>query len=289
MLGQNEFGVIQDLTLRFEPPGSVTHPMPFPSSIAYRSNHGCVSWIGVRAQAGAELNSFLAGPVATRLDDVSATDELRGHLRGLGLTGMGQKTLEEVLDAQVPEERDWAAGEALAEAFLEARHEVVLPWNNERDRRNPFGSLPGADIVGFQRDGDSHRLALGEVKCSSEAKWPPQVMNGRSGLAHQLDTLASDLGIIHQLLSWLLFRVKGTPYAAAFNAACRRYFNSERRDLALFGVLVRDQDAQEADLRNRGRKLGTNLQVPTSCHLIALYLPWPIKQLPGVIRPGGGG
>ncbi len=67
---------------------------------------------------------------------------------------MGQAALEEVLSAEVPETRDWAAGEALAEAVLEAHHDVVLPWNIERDKRNPFASLPGAGIVGFQRDGD---------------------------------------------------------------------------------------------------------------------------------------
>ena len=201
---------------------------------------------------------------------------------------MGQDALAEVLAAEVPETRDWAAGEALAEAVLEEHHDVVLPWNTERDKRNPFASLPGADIVGFQRDGNSHRLALGEVKCSSEAQWPPQVMSGRSkGLGHQLDTLASNLGTICQLLKWLLPRVKRTGHEGAFNQACTRYFNSERRDVALFGVLVRDQEAREADLLARGSSLGGRLQGPTRCSLLALYLPWPISRLPEFIRQGG--
>lgn len=262
--------------------------MPFLTQSAYQSTHGCVSWQGERALAGDALNEFLGGPVAARLTDSESGDELRSHLRGLSLTGMGNHALEEVLAADVPEERDWAAGEALAEAVLEEHHNVVLPWNTERDKRNPFASLPGADIVGFQRDGDSHRLALGEVKCSSEAQWPPQVMSGRSGgLGHQLDTLASNLGTICQLLKWLLPRVKRTPHEGSFNNACTRYFNSERRDLALFGILIRDQDAREADLQARGRSLSGSLQTPTRCHLIAFYLPWPISQLPLAIQQGG--
>lgn len=262
--------------------------MTFPSKTVYSFTHGCVSCQGEFALDGDELGSFLRGPVAARFSDAEGGDELRSHLRGLDLTGMGQQALEEVLDADVPERRDWAAGEALAEALLEAHHDVVLPWNTERDKRNPFASLPGADIVGFQRDGNSHRLALGEVKCSSEAQWPPQVMSGRSGgLGHQLDTLASNLGTICQLLKWLLPRVKKTPHEGSFNNACERYFNSGRQDLALFGVLVRDQEAKETDLQARGSILGGRLQLPTRCHLIALYLPWPISQLPVAIQQGG--
>lgn len=262
-------------------------PLSFPSKTAYDSTQGCVVWQGECADDGDELTAFIQGSVAARLHDTESNEELHGHLRGLSLTGMGQETLEAVLAAEVPETRDWAAGEALAEAVLEAHHDIELPWNNERDKRNPFASLPGADIVGFQRDGGSYRLALGEVKCSSEANWPPQVMYGRSGMIHQLENLANDLGTVYQLLRWLLPRVKGTSYQAAFNTACTRYLNSGRRDLALFGILVRDQMPQDADLRARGQNLADKLAAPTRCCLIALYLPWPIAQLPQIIGQGG--
>lgn len=121
--------------------------------ILYQSADGCVSWQGESARDGETLNDFLQGPVAARLNDAEGSEALSEHLRGLSLTGMGQDALRAVLDAEVPETRDWAAAEALAEAVLEAHHEVVLPWNTERDKRNPFASLPGADIVGFQRIG----------------------------------------------------------------------------------------------------------------------------------------
>lgn len=256
--------------------------------LAYQSGQDCVSWQGHCAQQGDAFDAFLQGAVAARLNDAEGHAEFTEHLRGLSLTGMGQEALEEVLAAEVPETRDWAAGEALAEAVLEAQHDVVLPWNTERDKRNPFASLPGADIVGFQRDGDSHRLALGEVKCSSEAQSPPQVMSGRSGMTHQLDTLASNLATLCQLLKWLLPRVKGTEHETAFNNACTRYFNSANRDLVLFGVLIRDQAVRETDLQARGRTLAGRLQAPSCCRLLALYLPWPIAQLPARVGQGGG-
>ncbi|RTZ72012.1 MAG: hypothetical protein DSZ02_10290 [Gammaproteobacteria bacterium] len=254
---------------------------------AFHSLESCVSWQGEQIQDGQELVKFLQGPVAARLNDNEGNQVLTDHLQGLSLTGMGQKALDEVLAAEVLETRDWAAGEALAEAVLEAEHEVVLPWNTERDKRNPFASLPGADIVGFQRDGDSHRLALGEVKCSSEVKSPPQVMSGRSGMTHQLEELTKDLGKIYTLLGWLLPRVKGTDHEPAFDEACTRYFNSQRRDLVLFGILVRDRVPSESDLKARGRHLASHLEEPTRCCLIALYLPWPVAQLPQVIGQGG--
>jgi len=254
---------------------------------AFHSSEGRVSWQGQQAEDNQEWAEFLQGPVAARLNDDEGSQTLIDHLQGLSLTGMGQKALEEVLAAEVPETRDWAAGEALAEAVLEAEHDVVLPWNTERDKRNPFASLPGADIVGFQRDGNSHRLALGEVKCSSEDRSPPQVMNGRSGMTHQLDELTKDLGKIRTLLGWLLPRVKGTDHKPAFDEACTRYFNSGRRELVLFGVLVRDRVPRESDLKARGRHLASHLAEPAHCCLIALYLPWPIKQLPQAIDQGG--
>ena len=262
-------------------------PILLPSEIVYQSAQGCVTWQGECTQVGDELTAFLQGPVAARLQDAEGGEALHDHLRGLSLTGMGQEILAAVLAAEVSETRDWAAGEALAEAVLEAHHSVELPWNNERDKRNPFASLPGADIVGFQRDGDSHRLALGEVKCSSEAKWPPQVMYGRSGMIHQLESLANDLGTIYQLLLWILPRVKRSEHELAFNSACTRYLNSGRRDLALFGILVRDQEARETDLMARGHHLAGSLNAPTCCSLIALYLPWPIEQLPQAVGQGG--
>ncbi len=256
----------------------------------FYSKEGSVSWEGKRALDSEELIEFLQGPVASRLNDEEGEQAFTEHLYSLSLTGMGQKTLEEILETKGSEMRNWAVGEALAEAVLERDYNVIFPWNMVRDKRNPNASLPGADIVGFQKQGNSFRLALGEVKSSSESKSPPQVMyNSKSGMVHQLEKLTEHNEIIDQLMKWLLHRVKKTEYELAFNIACVRYFDSGLRDLVLFGVLVRDQKPRESDLKIQGSQLASSLEEPTHCHLIALYLPWTIDKLPQAIEQEGVG
>ncbi len=235
-----------------------------------------------------DLLTFLKTEVAERLNDQQANEDLKEHLQGLELTGMGKASLELVLNSQIPEERSWAVGEALAEAYLTKFHGVLFPWNMERDKRNPKGSLPGADIVGFIQTQDGYRFALGEVKSSSELKYPPQVMSGRSGhMGHQIDELAKNCSTICQLLKWLYPRVKGNEFLASFNKACEAYFNSGNSEVSLFGVLIRDTMPNANDLSARGVALGQDLNKPTQCILLALYLPWKLDSLLEKVNIGG--
>ena len=261
--------------------------LPF-SNIAYENNHQCVSWAGLICEENEHFSDFLTNKASNRFDDTEGSTEFRTYLNGLELTGLGKTALTAVLQADQPEERAWAAGEALAEAFLEEDKGVVFPWNMERDKRNPFGSLPGADIVGFIGENENCRFALGEVKSSSESNCPPQVMSGRSGhMGHQLDTLANDLTKICQLLKWLLPRVKNTSHQTSYDTASISFFNSNNKSVAIFGVLIRDTSADEKDLFARGSALRNKFTLPTTCNLIAIYLPWSISELPTKIRNGG--
>lgn len=254
----------------------------------YEEDHNCVSWSGLQCEDTEQFSVFLNKNVLNRLDDGIGDEEFRHHLDGLALTGLGQESLAAVLNAEHSEERTWAAGEALAEAFLEEKHHVSFPWNMERDKRNPLGSLPGADIIGFIGEDAECCFALGEVKSSSEKKYPPQVMSGRSGhMGHQLDKLANNLTTICQLLKWLLPRVKDTPYQEKFSNAATCFFNSGNKQVVLFGILIRDTQITSNDLSTRGIELGNKLSSPATCQLIALYLPWEIKQLVSKIRKGG--
>ncbi|MBW2690099.1 MAG: hypothetical protein JRC99_09230 [Deltaproteobacteria bacterium] len=257
-------------------------------NIEYNGGHSCVSWQGISLGDGDELNAFMQKEVANRLNDIPGRDEFRSHLRGLALTNMGIESLEAVLNAEIPEERDWAVGEALAEALLIHSHMVVFPWNMERDKRNAKGSLPGADLVGFLPLDSGFRLALGEVKTSGEKKYPPQVMSGRSGhLGHQIDNLARNMGTIYQLLKWLHPRCKGTEHQDAFDQSVSLYLNSGNKAASLFGVLIRDTAPNELDLRGRGNALARTVFHPASCELIAVYLPCKIADLPSQIEQGG--
>ncbi len=251
----------------------------------------CVRWKGVHLKAGDALLNFLRTTVASRLNDAQGKADFAAHLDGLELTGMGRETLAEFLEADVPEERSWAAGEALSEAILMESCQVVFPWNMERDKRNEHGSLPGADIVGFIPHNGGFRLVFGEVKTSGEKKHPPQVMSGRSGsggLAEQLETLAHNRGRILKLLEWLHPRCKNTEFQKHYDDSLKCYFEAGGKDAALFGILIRDTAPNALDLQARGQSLAKKLVKPTSCELVALHLPCPVNKLIGMINGEAG-
>ncbi len=257
------------------------------ATISYEDQNRQVSWRGLSVADGDGFNEFMTNDVASRLYDEEGTTEFEAHLRSLANTGFARDSLNDILAAEIPEERDWAVGEAIAEAYLEREHEITWPWNMERDKRNPKASLPGADLVGFKIDGDDVRLVLGEVKTSTDGQTPPGVMSGRSGMTHQIDNLASDLSLICQLLKWLLPRCKGTDHETAFNAAIGLFLDSGNKAVALFGVLIRDTQPNALDLQARGQTLAGSLQAPTTCQLIAVYLPCAITDLPARVSGGG--
>ena len=256
------------------------------SSLCYEGAQGQVNWRGLQPGDDDAFDAFLCSEVEARLHDREGADDFEVHLRGLANTGFKRDSLGAILAAEVPEERDWAIGEAMAEAHLQQAHDVVWPWNMERDKRTPKASLPGADLVGFQVEGDVVRLALGEVKTSSDKKTPPNVMSGRGGMKHQLDELAQNLTLIGQLLKWLQPRCRGTAHEPSFDSAVGLLLESGNRAVALFGVLIRDIQPDELDLSARAKTLAGSLQNPTRCQLIALYLPCTVADLP--TRMSGG-
>ncbi|MFA0813062.1 hypothetical protein [Microbulbifer epialgicus] len=255
--------------------------------VVYSGGDEGIVWAGLALSECEDFESFLCGRVAERLNDQEGEFNFQQHLAGLVTTGFESECLQEILDATVPEARDWAVGEAIAEAWLEWRSGVVWPWSSERDKKTPLASLPGADLVGFVRQGEEFRLALGEVKSSSDKKCPPNVMTGSKGMTQQLERLAVDRTLHSQLIRWLLPRCQGTEFEEAFNEAVKLFLRSRARDISLFGVLIRDVNPDEADLKRRGQKLSSLLTSPTTCELLALYLPCPISDLPGRIQQGG--
>ena len=256
-------------------------------NICYEGLYRQVSWQGINIAQEVAFESFLMNDVVSRLHDEEGTCEFETTLRSLASTGFANENIDKILAAEIPEERDWAIGEAIAEAYLSLYHNVTWPWNMERDKRTPKASLPGADLIGFEIQNGLVSLALGEVKTSSDPNAPPNVMNGRSGMQHQLNRLASDLGLIYQLLKWLLSRCKGTQHETYFREAITRFVDSGNKAIALFGVLIRDTTQNELDLQGRANSLAATLDEPTTCKLIALYIPCSIAELPKRITESG--
>ncbi len=84
----------------------------------YEDQDTSVSWLGQSFSNSDDLISFLRTKVRARLDDIEGKEDLRNHIAGLALTGMGKKSLAAMLEAENPQKPAWAGGEALAEAYL---------------------------------------------------------------------------------------------------------------------------------------------------------------------------
>src|SRR5690242_4611067 len=98
-------------------------------SSEYSNQNRQVLWQGVSIAEGNRFQSFIINEVASRLYDEEGTTEFETHLRGLASTEFARDNLREILNAEIPEERDWAIGEAMAEAYLTLKHNITWPWN----------------------------------------------------------------------------------------------------------------------------------------------------------------
>ncbi|MBN1335619.1 MAG: hypothetical protein JXB39_06635 [Deltaproteobacteria bacterium] len=255
-----------------------------PAAVRYEGEDGCASWAGYVVDDEGAFRSFVQGPVAERARDEEAQEDFEEELLALATTGVETAFLARFF-AAVPEEKDWEVGEALAESILteDTGREVIFPWNESRDRKTPQASLPGADLVGFCRDASGFALLFGEVKTSSDAGSPPQVMYGRSGMAWQLEAEATRLDVQHALLRWLRLRCLTPALLTVYQEAVTRYLRSSGKDILIIGVLLRDTPCTERDIQSRARYLAGTLCVPTRVEIMAWYLPVAISEWPDLL------
>lgn len=122
------------------------------SGIQYKGNEGIASWEGRYVDDAKRFGRFVKETVGPRITDEELSFE--AELRGLASTGMATEFVEKMLKS-LPQSEDWKIGEAFAECALQydSGREIHWPWNNIRDQRTPRASLPGADLVGFYREG----------------------------------------------------------------------------------------------------------------------------------------
>lgn len=260
------------------------------SKVSYSATAGSASWEGRHVEDVEHFVSYVQQVVASRVADAETSFE--AELRGMATTGMESEFIENFLK-EVPEPIDWEVGEALAECALRTGEcalrtgpecEVHWPWNTVRDRRAPRASLPGADLVGFYRNGDTVLLLLGEIKTSSDVETPPNVMYGESGMNWQLHEAARRLDIQHYLIRWLYFRCTTVLHKWLYEKAIERYIKSLGKELLIVGVLIRDTVPNERDLKSRARALAKTHPTPTRIEFIAWYLPVPIQEWPNLLK-----
>lgn len=251
-----------------------------PYNVCFSQTQGCVTWEGKHVVDAAEFNTYLRGPVRSRLIDQESSQRFESDLRALATTGMAATTLEQILMAAAADPEPWQVGEALAECLLEEERGAKWPWNMERDKRTPKASLPGADLVGFIGTSLGTQLLVGEVKTSDDLNRPPAVMYGRSGMVNQLDTLANNCRIHFCLVKWLYHRCRNTDFWVLYEEAVRNYLSSGGRAFVMFGLLMRDTSPHDLDLKHRAVGLAGVVVAPTRMELNAWYLPTPISRWP---------
>ena len=218
-----------------------------------------------------ELDDAIGGPVASVLFDDEGKTHLEEILSGLAETSFAQEGVRRVL-ADPDDVEDWRVGEAIGEAYLTEHRSCRFPWPDARDERKRRSSLPGADLVGLGIDSDGDCFAFGEVKTSSEERYPPGAMYGRTGLKQQLEDLRDSRSIRDRLVLYLAHRAVGTTWQERFRNAGRRYFDNDA-DVQLFGFLVRDVEPNRDDLRVRVGVLAVGRPQGMRIELLALYLP----------------
>jgi hypothetical protein len=218
-----------------------------------------------------ELNSGIADPISATVFDDAGHADIAGLLDSIVSTDFDGTELKKSLSTPT-EPESWRVGEAIAETYLVQHRQCQFPWPDGRDSRKSGSSLPGADLVGFRHDGHSHAFAFGEVKTSSENKYPPGAMYGSTGLKQQLEDLRDVESIRVDLVRYLAFRAKDVPWKTAFIEAVQRY-SENKADIAVYGILVRDVTPHLDDLRARMTALGISPPHGMNIELIAIYLP----------------
>jgi len=221
-----------------------------------------------------ERDAALKGPVRDLIEDAEGKAQIKGLLDSITLTDFQKQNLEGILNA-TPESEDWRIGEAFAEVYLTTHKRCLFPWPVGRDERKARSSLPGADLVGIQETDHARlpfRFAFGEVKTSSDGKYPPSVMKGRHGLKQQLEDLRNTKTLRYSLFIYLAHRAVKAPWKAKWQAAASRFL-SDDADVVVFGVLVRDVDPHHDDLRARARSLAAGCPARMHLELMAIYMP----------------
>ena len=247
------------------------------STVSYSDNALRVKWEGRVVADPIRFEQYMQAVVRKRLSVAGPTFE--AELRDLATARMANEFVGRLLNS-VPEIPEWEIGEALAACLLQqdSDKEVRWPWNPRLDRRTPRASLPGPDLVGFCQDAGSVLLLLGEVKTSADVDTPPRVMRGGTGMVRQLGDVATSLNGQLAVLEWLRARCQSSHLTHLYKEAVGRYLGSNGKDLFIIGVLLRDTQPNELDLKAGAQVLAQKLSDLARVELVAWYLPVPIKE-----------
>jgi hypothetical protein len=233
-----------------------------------------------------DLDDALTNEVHEIVHDIAGKELLSELISGIEGTAFSDTQIKAFLSSETTPE-DWRVGEGLAQAYLVAHRLCNFPWPGSRDLKNPVSSPAGTDLVGFLKKDSDDMFAFGEVKTSTEEKWPPSLIYGRHGLKQQLEDLRDSTEHKDALVRYLGLHSVNAPWVDQFRRAFRN-FQVSKTNVAIFGVLIRDVVPSSDDLSARANALSKGAPVDSKIELIAIYLPLgAIPTLPARCKKGG--
>ncbi|MDI6699846.1 MAG: hypothetical protein QME48_01240 [bacterium] len=239
-----------------------------------------------------EFKEIIINEVKNKLLDTSQRENMKSKLEALksetGFEASETLLLDiQALQNQNVDVQDFRIGEALAEVCLEKQFNCRFYWNELRDTRNPRGNKTGADLVGFIEIEDEILFLFGEVKTSSEQTSPPQVMTNPKGIETQLEDLYKDQNKRLILISYIQNKIglrNNSDFKQDFNSAIKNYYKQNDGKYLLYGVLVRDTEVNENDIKKSYEKLKDKILDPIGLKLLAIYVSIPKDQWLSIIN-----
>lgn len=235
-----------------------------------RDEVGNVQYEGV-SFAKNEFPAFLRQTISPAYRDEKYNAQMKAV--AIEMTGFDSANLQAVFDT-MSKVSNFRIGELVAEKIVESRYNAKFTYNSDRDLKNPNSNNTGADLVGFIEMGDGAiNFLFGEVKTSEEEAAPPGVMYGSTGMIDQLAELGTRPDKLNSLVKWIFLKCrldKDLLVQKCIREAMQNYAK-DRSSVRLIGVLVRDTNPDELDLKNRYNDLKRKIAGRHNVQLLAVY------------------
>lgn len=238
-----------------------------------------VPYIGLQFVSPQEFGNYLRARVKDKLHDTVYHESVQAAIiNALEPTGFSNEELRAEIQkdfSSTIEVKNWLIGEFLTECILEDNYDVKFHYNHFRDAKNPNANQTGTDIVGFCQINNETYFVFGEVKTSHDMSSPPSVVYGRTGMQSQLKDLLSNSKTKQCLLQWLANKILPLPkenvFRQDYEKAINTYYKSKKKKFKLFGVLVRDTNPNENDIKAKANEINDSIHLNTEAEFIAIY------------------
>lgn len=238
-----------------------------------------VPYTGLQFVSSQEFGNYLRARVKDKLHDTVHREGVQAEIiNALESTGFYSEEMRAEIQkdfSSTIEVKNWLIGEFLTECILEDNYHVNFHYNHFRDAKNPNANQTGTDIVGFCQINNETYFVFGEVKTSQDVSSPPSVVYGRTGMQSQLKDLLSNSKTKQCLLQWLANKIlplsKENEFRQDYEKAINTYYRSNKKKFKLFGVLVRDTDPNENDIKSKANEIGGSIHLDTEAEFIAIY------------------